>query len=117
MRKANGERRMHGYTLPAIANPGNVLNFNVGKGHMGSKLAHENEAPFPEKLAEFFIRSFCPPGRIVLDPFSGSGTTMAVAEKTGRKWIGIDVRQSQVKLSNRRIKEARAGQGALFETV
>lgn len=82
---------------------------------MGSKLAHENEAPFPEKLAEFFIRSFCPKGGIVLDPFSGSGTTCAVAEKTGRNWIGIDVRESQVALSNKRIKEARMSQKALFE--
>jgi len=94
---------------------GNVIKCNVGGGTMGSKLAHENEAPFPEKLAEFFVRSFCPPGGIVLDPFSGSGTTLATAEKTGRKWIGIDIRESQVELSNKRIKEARAGQGALFD--
>ena len=112
--RKNGSKGNPGYKPPKKANPGNVLKFNVGKGHMGSKIAHENEAPFPEKLAEFFIRSFCPLGRIVLDPFSGSGTTCAAAEKAKRKWIGIDVRESQVELSNRRIKEARAGQGALF---
>ncbi len=72
---------------------------------MGSSLAHENEAPFPEKLAEFFIKSFCAPGSIVLDPFIGSGTTAAVAERFGRRWIGIDIRQSQVELSRKRIAE------------
>ena len=74
---------------------------------MGSPLAHENEAPFPEKLAEFFIRSFCPPGGVVLDPFGGSGTTAAVAEKHGRRWITIDCREAQVELIHRRIAEVR----------
>ena len=71
---------------------------------MGSPLAHENEAPFPESLAEFFVRSFCPPGGTVLDPFMGSGTTLAVAQRTGREAIGIDLRESQVELTNRRVK-------------
>jgi len=31
-----------------------------------------------------------PPGGVVLDPFAGSGTTCAVAEREGRKWIGIE---------------------------
>jgi len=94
-----------GYTVPAIANPGNVIKGIVGGGVMGSKLAHENEAPFPESFPEFFIRSFCQPGGIVLDPHCGSGTTLAVAERWGRKWIGFDIRESQCDLSRRRIKE------------
>ena len=72
---------------------------------MGSKLAHENEAPFPEKLAEFFIRSFCPPGGKVLDPFVGSGTTPSVATALGREAISIDVRESQCDLTRRRLSE------------
>lgn len=90
------------YKPPKKANPGNVI--KCSGGHLGNKLAHENEAPFPEKLAEFMIRSFCPPNGIVLDPFCGSGTTCAVAKKWGRKYIGIDIRQSQVDLTNRRLK-------------
>lgn len=70
---------------------------------MGHELCHENEAPFPEYLAEFFIRSFCPPGGVVCDPFSGSGTTCAVAAMHDRHYIGIDIRQSQVNLSRERI--------------
>lgn len=96
------------YTPPDIANPGNIVKCGpAGGGRIGSKLAHENEAPFPEALAEFFIRSFCPPGGTVLDPFCGSGTTLAVAERHGRKWIGIDCRQKMVDLSGRRIAEVR----------
>lgn len=95
------------YKPPAISNPGNVIKCHGGGGHMGSSLAAENEAAYPEKLAEFFVRSFCPPGGTVLDIFSGSGTTLAVAIRHGRKAIGVDVRGSQVELSGRRVVEAR----------
>ena len=93
------------YVPPVKANPGNVLSIPVGGGIMGNRLCHENEAPFPEKLAEFFIKSFCPPGGTVLDPFLGSGTTAAVAKKNGRHYIGIDVRQSQIELAEKRLGE------------
>lgn len=94
-----------GYTIPKMANPGNVLKFIVGGGVMGHKLCHENEAPFPLTLAEFFIKSFCPPGGTVLDPFCGSGTTIHAAEINGRDSIGIDVRQSQIDLTKRRLED------------
>jgi hypothetical protein len=92
--------------IPALANPGNVIECIVGGGNMGDRLCHENEAPFPEKLAEFFIRSFCPPGGTVYDPFSGSGTTGKVAIQHGRQFMGTDIRESQVDLTKRRIGAA-----------
>lgn len=108
--KNNGDEMLEQVYLPPIlANPGNVISCKVGGGLMGSRLCHENEAPFPESLAEFFIRSFCPVGGIVLDPFCGSGTTLAVADRCGRKWIGIEIRQSQIDLSWQRISELKHG--------
>jgi hypothetical protein len=104
-RSRRGSRDNGGYNIPALANPGNVLKLIVGGGAMGSKLAHENEAPFPGSLPEFFIRSFCPAGGTVLDIFSGSGTTVAVAARLGRNGIGVDIRQSQVELGRRRVSE------------
>lgn len=105
----NGDAKTEAkYAHPKKANPGNVIKCLVGGGVMGSKLAHENEAPFPEALAEFFVRSFCPPNGIVLDPFTGSGTTPAAAEKAGRRWIGVDIRESQIELTKRRVAEATA---------
>lgn len=106
--KAHTKRKPSGtedqtYTPPKLANPGNIIKCKVGGGLMGSPLAHKNEAPFPELLAESIIRPFCPPGGIVLDPFCGSGTTLAVALRTGRRAIGFDIRQSQVDLSLRRV--------------
>jgi hypothetical protein len=95
-RKPDGERKRDGlYKPPEKANPGNIIQCHGGGGHMGSQFAHQNEAPFPEKMADAFIRSFCPPGGTVLDCFGGSGTTAAVAKKTGRNSISIDVRDCE----------------------
>jgi hypothetical protein len=94
------------YDPPALANPGNLLSVPVGGGLMGHPLAHENEAPFPEGVPEFFIKSLCPPGGIVLDPFSGGGTTVAVARRLGRVGIGMDIRRSQAEIARRRLDDA-----------
>lgn len=113
-RDAGAMRTQH-YRAPKKANPGNVIECSVGGGRMGSMLAHENEASFPEQLAEFFIRSFCPPGGTCMDIFGGSGTTAAVAKRLGRNCITIDIRDSQTDLTLRRLKEIddeRDGQAA-----
>lgn len=90
------------------ANPGNLVSFRKhGGGNIGNGLAHKNEAPFPEALAEFVIRSFCPPNGVVLDPYSGSGTTAAVAKKTGRHFIAIDIRESQIRLTKLRLTKTK----------
>ncbi len=99
-----GKRLIGNNGRPKITNPGNVLDCKVGKGHMGDGLAHENEAPFPESLVEPFVKSFCPPDGVVLDPFCGSGTTLAVAKKLGRNAIGIDIRASQIELCKKRLQ-------------
>lgn len=45
----------------------------------------------PEQLLGRIIRACSNPGDIVLDPFAGSGTTLAVAKKLGRRWIGFEI--------------------------
>lgn len=112
-RTVTGERRLgNEYPKNKLARPRDVFRVTVGGGHLGSKLAHENEAPYPEAIVEPFVKVLCPPAGIVLDPFCGSGTTLAVAEILGRQWIGIDCRESQVELSGRRIAETRARRAA-----
>lgn len=102
---SNGDAvtKVKAYTPPAKSNPGNVIHCAVGGGKMGSPLAHENEAPFPEKLVEFFVKSFCPPGGRIIDPFGGSGTTGAVAARLGREATLIEMRRSQIEIAQRRI--------------
>jgi hypothetical protein len=96
----------YAYHPPDLANPGNVIRCKVGGGNMGDPLCHDNEAPFPEELARFFVRSFCPPGGLVCDPFCGSGTTLAVAVAEGRRATGCDRRRSQVELTRQRLAAA-----------
>lgn len=102
-RAQDGTRQYHDYTPPKLANPGNIISGKVGGGHMGSTAAHKGEAPYPEWLVEPLVRSFCPPGGIVLDPFCGTGTTLAVAAKWCRYGIGMDIRESQLEITRERL--------------
>jgi DNA modification methylase len=114
-RKRDGTLEVQAYKNPEIANPGNIIDCGaVGGGKMGSRIAHENEAPFPEKIPNFFIRSFCPPDGLVMDAFCGSGTTGGECAKLGRNFIGIDLRKSQIDLTYRRIQEAKTKAGFLL---
>ena len=51
----------------------------------------EHHATMPEGIVEPCILSGCPLGGLVLDPFLGSGTVGAVAERLGRRWVGTDL--------------------------
>ena len=59
-------------------------------------------APYPEDLCKIPILSTCPPDGIVLDPFCGTGTTMFVAHKLGRKSIGIDIAEQYLTVAEDR---------------
>lgn len=61
----------------------------------------------PEKLLERIIVTASEPGQFVLDPFSGSGTTVVVAALLGRRYLGVELSEDYVRESLRRLKEAR----------
>lgn len=70
-------------------------------------------AAFPPELPRRCIAAGCKPGGTVLDPFHGSGTTGMVAQRLGRRYIGIDLNAEYLDLSLR----TRLANGALpFET-
>lgn len=58
-------------------------------------------AVMPVRLAQRCIAAGCKPGGVVLDPFSGSGTTGLAAQRLGRKYIGIDLNSEYLDLSLR----------------
>lgn len=76
------------------------------------------ETPKPEKLIERIITLASNPGDIVLDSFLGSGTTAAVAEKMGRKWIGIELGDHAYTHCYKRLKAVVDGeQGGISKEV
>ncbi len=58
----------------------------------------------PEKLLELIIIASSNKGDIVLDPFFGTGTTGFIAQKLGRKWIGIENKSDYINLAKNRIR-------------
>ena len=56
-------------------------------------------AVFPERLPATCIKAGCRPGGVVLDPFSGSGTTGLAALKAGCRYVGIDLSRDYLELS------------------
>lgn len=58
-------------------------------------------ATMPPALAERCILAGCRPGGVVLDPFSGSGTTGLAATENGRRYVGIDLNEEYLELSLR----------------
>lgn len=63
----------------------------------------------PEVLLERIIKASSNPGDVVLDPFCGCGTAVAVAQKLGRKWIGIDISPTSCKLMVKRLRSITMG--------
>jgi DNA modification methylase len=63
--------------------------------------AEAHFAVMPQTLAERAILAGCKPGGVVLDPFSGSGTTGLAAAKHGRRYVGIDLNADYLNLSLR----------------
>jgi site-specific DNA-methyltransferase (adenine-specific) len=65
----------------------------------------ENETQKPEAIVLPLLRYSCPVGGLVLDPFMGSGTTLEVARREGRRAIGIELRESQCEIAARRLSQ------------
>jgi site-specific DNA-methyltransferase (adenine-specific) len=88
------------------AYPTNVL-------HLATECGNKNHsAAFPEALPEWFIKLFTDEGDLVLDPFLGSGTTCAIAQKLRRNSVGIEILAKYCGLAK---DEIEVGDYQLFE--
>jgi DNA modification methylase len=70
----------------------------------------------PEALLERIIRASSNEGDLVLDPFCGCGTTIAVAQRLNRRWIGIDITHLAVGLMKHRLRDA-FGDQAVYQVI
>lgn len=74
---------------PLGAKPKDVIEIPTTCNGMGEKTKHPTQKP--EELLRKIVLSSSNEGDIVLDPFSGSGTTATVCRQLNRKWIGIEL--------------------------
>lgn len=63
-------------------------------------------AAFPESLVAMILEVYSDPGDTVIDPFMGSGTTLAVAKKMGRKGIGFEISEQYVSIAKLRLMQS-----------
>lgn len=63
---------------------------------------YRHSAVYPEALVERAVCDYSEPGDLVVDPFVGSGTTAAVAGRTGRDFYGVDLSADSVACARRR---------------
>ena len=88
--------------VPEFSPRNNIWRYNVGKGFNSSdEESHQHPAIFPEQLAADHILSWSNEGDVVLDPFSGSGTTAKMAKNLKRHYIGIDISEEYCKLARK----------------
>ncbi len=66
----------------------------------------DEDVHFPQALAHAVINSYSSPGETVLDPFAGWGTTLVVAERLGRRAVGIELIHERVAAIKRRVSPA-----------
>lgn len=79
--------------------PDNVLRMGV------SGADRKHSAVFPESLPEWFIKLFTKEGDLVLEPFTGSGTTLKMAKILGRRCIGFEIVPEYVDIIRARLQE------------
>ena len=80
--------------------PENIFTYLVGS--FGTNKSN-HPASFPEKLAEDHILSWSNEGDTILDPMAGSGTTLKMAKKNNRKYIGIEIAPEYIEIINKRL--------------
>lgn len=85
------------------ANPGDVWQFS--HVHYSNPNRQNHPTQKPEGLIERMVLASSNAGDTVLDPFSGSGTTMRVCQQTNRHSIGIEINPEYIEMTKRRLAE------------
>ena len=102
----NGKERKDEWTPhPLGAKPKDVIEIPTTCNGMGEKTPHPTQKP--EELLRRLVLAASAEGDMVLDPFSGSGTTLVVAEQLGRRWMGCDLSAEYNTWAIRRIESVR----------
>lgn len=103
-RDVHGEFTERDYFVKEYVPRENIWSYLVGGGNSTKdKVAFKHPAIFPEKLAEDHILSWSNEGDVVLDIFSGSGTTLKMAKLNKRNYIGFEISKEYIGIINERL--------------
>ena len=102
--KYSGYQNLHSGNWDTMFHPKGRNKRTVWSVPLG-KFREAHFAVFPEGLVTPCIMAGSKPNDIVLDPFSGAGTTGLVARKLDRRYIGFDINQKYVDIASRRLSE------------
>jgi DNA modification methylase len=101
--KTNG--KLYKYYEDSKITPDDVWNMSHLQQKDPERIGYPTQKP--EALLERIIKCATNEGDIVLDPFVGGGTTIAVADKLKREWIGIDSSASAINVAKLRLQKNR----------
>jgi DNA modification methylase len=87
--------------------PGDVWEIPVINASAKERLGYPTQKP--EALLDRIIKASSNENHVVLDPFCGCGTSIAVAQRLGRRWIGIDITHLAISLIKARLHDAYDG--------
>jgi len=90
-------------SMPIGRVPDDVFNIQIINTMAKERVGYPTQKP--EALLERIIRASSNPGDVVADFFCGCGTTVAVAQKLKRKWIGVDISPTAIKIMERRLEK------------
>ena len=100
-RNLGGKIYLGGASAESGKIPEDVWKLPVVKGNANENMGYDTQKP--EKLLERIIKSSSDENSIVADFFAGSGTTGAVAEKLGRRWILSDISERAINIIENRL--------------
>ena len=112
-RKADGKVNNQGLCkTEELGRRENLWSYNNGYMQTATdRVAFGHPALFPEPLAKDHIVSWSNKGDVVLDPFSGGGTTCKMAELMGRRYIGIEISEEYCEIARKRVQKAKDSMG------
>ena len=117
--KADRDEGCEGLEEREVALPGKSEGYNPQTGEWSGnsdfrKRRNHHPTVKPTALMRYLCRLVTPPGGVVLDPFTGSGSTGKAAILEGFRFIGIEREAEYVEIAKARIGAAEAGAGPLF---
>ena len=106
-------KKIANITYRPTTNRTNIWAYLVGHAMTRDRYAYNHPAMFPEQLAEDLILSWSDPGDLILDPMCGSGTTLKMAARHSRRYLGIDISAEYAEMAAKRVL-TEAAQEKLF---